>query len=205
MDKFKRLNKSQRIKIESNNNEENIIKKEEHLIKERLQKIWRKNIYNILGILIISFINASSLFCNFNKNLLFKLSEVSLTINGTGNIKILSDNFFKKYNKCDIYINDSLQNIASNEYDFNSSEYIYKIKIIWNDIITTAGTMFAKCSNIIEIDLSNFNSSLVNDMQNMFYECKSLISLNLSNFNTLKVVRMNGLPQSWNKIYRIIC
>ena len=44
--------------------------------------------------------------------------------------------------------------------------------------------MFYNCSNITEIDLSNFDSSLANDMRYMFKNCTSLISINLTNFNT---------------------
>ena len=53
--------------------------------------------------------------------------------------------------------------------------------------------MFNKCINITEIDLSSFNTSNVNFMQNMFYGCSSLTSLNLANFNTLKVTDMSSM------------
>ena len=42
--------------------------------------------------------------------------------------------------------------------------------------------MFFNCSKIIDIDLSNFNATQVNNMSRMFYECTSLSSLNFSNF-----------------------
>ena len=38
-----------------------------------------------------------------------------------------------------------------------------------------------------ELDLSNFNTSLVMDMFGMFEECYSLTSLNISSFNTKKI------------------
>ena len=45
--------------------------------------------------------------------------------------------------------------------------------------------MFAGCSNITEINLSNFNTSLITDTGGMFRDCSLLESLDLSNFNTL--------------------
>jgi surface protein len=53
--------------------------------------------------------------------------------------------------------------------------------------------MFRGCSDITEIDFSNFNTSNVTIMQRMFFDCSSLTSLNLSNFNTSQVTRMNGM------------
>ena len=50
--------------------------------------------------------------------------------------------------------------------------------------------MFYGCSDIIEIDLSYFNSSEIVDMCYMFRDCISLTSLNLSNFDTSKVIKM---------------
>ena len=51
--------------------------------------------------------------------------------------------------------------------------------------------MFSGCSNITAIDLSNFDTSKVIDMNMMFYGCSSLSSLNLSNYDTSKVIDMN--------------
>ena len=70
---------------------------------------------------------------------------------------ILSNYFFKRYNQCDIYINESKKNIIRNYYDFSNSENdIYFIRIIWNISIYSAFKMFEKCEKIIKIDLSKF-------------------------------------------------
>ena len=50
--------------------------------------------------------------------------------------------------------------------------------------------MFYGCSSLQTLNLSNFNTSLVTDMQQMFYSCSSLLTLNLSNFNTLLSTNM---------------
>ena len=43
------------------------------------------------------------------------------------------------------------------------------------------------------LDLSNFNTQNVTNMENMFYGCKSLLSLNLSNFNAKSINSMNTM------------
>ena len=50
--------------------------------------------------------------------------------------------------------------------------------------------MFAYCSSLTSLNLSNFNTSKVKSMQGMFNGCSSLTSLNLSNFDTSKVESM---------------
>ena len=47
-----------------------------------------------------------------------------------------------------------------------------------------------KIKNILEIDLSNFDTSEVTDMHNMFYGTSNLTTLNVSNFDTSKVTDM---------------
>ena len=51
--------------------------------------------------------------------------------------------------------------------------------------------MFSYCSSFISLNLSNFNSNKVTDMEYMFYNYSSLISLNLSFFNTNNVNNMD--------------
>ena len=47
--------------------------------------------------------------------------------------------------------------------------------------------------NILEIDLSNFDTSRVMDMSNMFYFMSRLTTLNLSNFDTSNVLSMSDM------------
>ena len=46
--------------------------------------------------------------------------------------------------------------------------------------------MFNNCSSIEELNISNFITDNVTNMQKMFYKCILLKKLNLSNFNTTK-------------------
>ena len=124
-------------------------------------------------------------------NLVFPLnalSEITLTIRGPGNLKILSDKFFQENKPYEIYVNDSFLEIK-NEFFYNNTD-IFIVEVQWNITIKNINNMFENCDNIIEIDLSNFNTSQVTDISCMFYRCLSLSSLNLDNIDTSNVDNM---------------
>ena len=52
------------------------------------------------------------------------------------------------------------------------------------------GSMFESCSSLTSLDLSNFNTSKVTNMNYMFHGCSGLTSLDLSNFDTSNVTNM---------------
>ena len=51
--------------------------------------------------------------------------------------------------------------------------------------------MFYRCDDIIEVDLSKFNSTQVKYTDRMFAYCTSLTSVNLTNFKTSQVINMH--------------
>ena len=51
----------------------------------------------------------------------------------------------------------------------------------------------AKIKNILDLDLSSFDTSMVTNMENMFRGVRGLTTLDLSNFNTSKVTNMGGM------------
>ena len=50
--------------------------------------------------------------------------------------------------------------------------------------VTDCINMFNNMTNIIYIDLSNFDSSQIENLKNMFYNCISLLSINLNAIHT---------------------
>ncbi len=61
--------------------------------------------------------------------------------------------------------------------------------------------MFNGCSQLLNLDLTNFNTSEVTDMSYMFQGCgnsSSLMTLDLSSFDTAKVTTMQQMFQSSN-------
>ena len=95
----------------------------------------------------------------------------------------------------------------------------YYIKLKWNNEVTSLSCLFYNITNILIVDLSQFNSTLVEstrylfyncqsltsinfnnfissnikDMQYMFYNCSSLVSIDLSSFDTSKVTSFSGM------------
>ena len=70
---------------------------------------------------------------------------------------------------------------------------IYTIKLKFNFYLTDAFVMFMGCKNIIEIDLSSFNSKNITNMAAMFRDCINLTNINFSNFITKNVTIMNSM------------
>ena len=56
--------------------------------------------------------------------------------------------------------------------------------------ITNMNGMFFNCNNLKYLNLEKFDTSKVENMRNMFCLCKSLKELNLSSFNTSNVINM---------------
>jgi len=134
---------------------------------------------NICIIIMISF----NLIISNNNN-------ITLKIQGPGFSNILgpSNQFSSSHYPNIIYINGNPNYTITNRYYFNEMNNI--VNLIWNNSIDNCQYMFDGCSNITEIDLSNFDASKVINMYTMFHKCSQLTSLNLSNFNTSKVTNM---------------
>ncbi|MBO7340882.1 MAG: BspA family leucine-rich repeat surface protein [Lachnospiraceae bacterium] len=52
---------------------------------------------------------------------------------------------------------------------------------------------FAECFSLMEIDLSNFDTSKVLNMTGMFYDCTGMATLNVGSFNTANVTNMENM------------
>ena len=59
--------------------------------------------------------------------------------------------------------------------------------------VTNMSLMFAECSSLTSLDVSNFNTSNVIYMNSIFAGCSSLTSLDISNFNTSNVTDMAAM------------
>ena len=129
-------------------------------------------------------------------------SEITIKVKGTGDQTIISGS--KSYCLSDgtcntfdyipneIYVNNELQNYQGFQV-YGLTEEINAIKLVFYDTITNCISMFNQLENIIEVDLSKFDTSSVTNMYRMFCGCHYLTSINLSNFNTSKVVNMRSM------------
>ena len=117
------------------------------------------------------------------------ISEINLVIEGNGKQKILSDSFSIKPSQVKIngHINDTCYKTCDLEENLNN------ITIKFNGLITTCASMFDGLVNIIEIDLSNFNTSKVENMYRMFNGCTNLKKITFGNIDTSSVKNMKQL------------
>ena len=70
---------------------------------------------------------------------------------------------------------------------------IVTVKLKFEKNINNFYRMFSDLYNIIEIDLSKLNTSLVNNMSYMFENCYSLIFVNLSNLYLSSMINMDNM------------
>lgn len=76
---------------------------------------------------------------------------------------------------------------------FTNLESIENIELLDTSNVTNMEAMFRSCSNLKEIDLSNFDTRNVTSMLSMFSSCRSLTSIDVSNFDTSKVRNLSTM------------
>ena len=116
-------------------------------------------------------------------------SEIHLVINGTGNQNILDISF--KYSPYEVIVNGYVNNTCNKTCFL--TEDINNITLKFSEQIKTCAGMFQYLDNITEINLSNFDVSLVNSTKHMFRNCLNLKKIILSNFNTYNLVNMSHM------------
>jgi len=137
---------------------------------------------------------------NKNKRILNSFEEY-LRIDPDSKLKDKIYNNEDEIKKCEIHINDEL--IPFNYFHKFKTKGKYIIKYIFKNNLTNTAFMFAGCSSLNNIDLSNFNTNNVTNMAGMFLVCISLNNINLSNFNTNNVTNMLGMFQGCSSLNNI--
>ena len=94
-----------------------------------------------------------------------------------------------------VYLNMNSSEMFYSKYGEQEIKNILEIDLSSFDTskVTNMGRMFSGMSNLTALDLSNFDTSYVTDMRSMFSSMSSLATLNPSNFDTSKVTNMNGM------------
>ena len=119
------------------------------------------------------------------------IPNITLKIQEIGNYCILGKDFEKKNYPNETIINGIKQNITN--YIYNFTKIDNKVELIWYYKMKDCKYMFKGCSNINDINFSNFDTSQVTYMVGMFEGCSSLLSLNITNFDTSKVTSISSM------------
>ena len=130
------------------------------------------------------------------------LNEITIKINGLEDQYILNNDFY--YCPETIYLNgNSVSAVETNCKIINipsGGESTNEVKLVWNEKLVSLAGIFSGLANLIEVDLSNFDSSSVIDMANMFFVSENLKIVDFSNFNTEKVVSMSQMFRGCHSI-----
>ena len=127
-------------------------------------------------------------------------SDIYLIIKDKGEHFILNNSFY--LDPFEVIINGQIQNI-SNKKSFNLESVLNNITIKFDRQINSFRNMFSGLTNIIEIDLSNLDTSKVTTMEEMFNGCINLEKINFGNINTSLVSNMNYLFHNCTKLESI--
>ena len=87
--------------------------------------------------------------------------------------------------------------------DFRDEDLSDSLEGLDTSNITDMNSMFYNCSNVTELDLSNFNTDKVTSMATMFWGCGSIESLDISSFNMSNVTNVNNMFASCNNLTHI--
>ena len=76
----------------------------------------------------------------------------------------------------------------------------------WNTTnVTNMSSMFSGCSHLITLDVSGWDTSAVINMYNMFYGCSSLTSLDVSGWDTSAVTNFFSMFRDCSKLQALDC
>ena len=159
--------------------------KAKNLIEKR-EKSFRYTTKNIISkrILIFLFI----LYMNINLSISANQFVSIKMKNGDNKYFINPD--FKKY-ILEIHINDEKIPGIFSKYVFVDEEIT--VKVLFNSTINNCSGMFKDCSNILEIDFTNFDSSNITHLSETFKGCNNLKSIDLSNWDISRVTSIDNL------------
>ena len=139
---------------------------------------------------------------DINNNMKINKDEIEIKYkpkkNNNYKVRIFGEGFIENNrNKCKIIykngeydLTDYLSNI--DRYYNNQDEFTLKLNNIKN--IKSAYSMFFNCASLFSLDISEWDTSNIEDMSYMFYGCESLFSLpDISKWNTWNVFTMDGM------------
>ena len=139
---------------------------------------------------------------NPSRNLINKYSEIHLIIQGNGLQNLLSDS---DYNEADdpseVYVEAVLKEGCIKTCNLEKDRN--KITLRYSNKMKTCYYMFYCLTNLIEVDLSDFDASEVSKMNGMFYGCSSLEKITFGNIKTDSLENIAGAFTKCHKLKSI--
>ena len=141
-------------------------------------------LYYILIIYILHIFWVNVITLKSQRILINNKSEINLVIEGSGNQKILSS-YYKGVNPSKVLVNGKEDSSCSTTCKLKDPKS--NITLIFNDPFDSLYEMFRGLTNIIEVDLSKFDTSKLTNMIRIFYDCQKLKKIYFGNFTTKSV------------------
>ena len=213
VDKF-----NEQIQFHLNQNELiNELKNEIEIINDcnEISKI--KSKIRIINLIIKSLIEENEKYKNNIKNIIngsykeLNVDNKKNIIKGIFNVEDINQDvaIFNQYVEdegFDVYLNDKKVDVIKSykiQYKnfLDSGKGNYEYKVIFKNKIPNLERIFQNCSNLIKIDLSDFNTINTNSMGWMFNRCHKLKEIKgINKFITSKVTNMSTMFQECNEI-----
>ena len=137
------------------------------------------------------FIFLPSITCNF----------ITVKLKGTEESQFFINPIKERQCPDKIYLNEKIISQKTCKYNFTNK--IITIKLKWDKTLTNFYRLFSNISNILEVDFSYYDTSLVKNMSYMFDNCKDLIYVNLSNRDLSSVRSANNMFSNCFSLKRV--
>ena len=178
-----------------NNNKENLLINESKDNKNKYNNklfVIKNNKVNFMiwNFVLINLINIVLMKKTFNETR--RLTDgvtIDLKINKHGKVRIINSMYVPDR----VYLNDTNITIDQTGQIYLENEGINNITLEWDEKLTRCERFFTDSEGIIEIDLSNFDTSLVTSMKSMFMNCADLEIINFNNIETSLVNNMTSM------------
>ena len=167
------------------------------------------NFFNNLIIkyaLVVNIISSYKFNCFILKELKSSDFIVKIKINGTGYQNIINPDIKNIDNQKypdEIIIekeNGTVSAVGGGICHINLEDDDNLIIMKWNTYPNSTNNMFANCVSITEIDLSQFDLTLITIMKWMFLNCYNLTKVTFGNYNTSNLKNTNSM---FNTCYRL--
>ena len=154
--------------------------------------------------------NASDVVPTFNDGYQYTVNEVES--NGIYTVEINSDSDFSSCNfkdKLELLTVEYLKVTSNVQYMtdmFSTCSQLTQLDVSnWDTSkVTNMHAMFANCSKLTQLDVSKWDTSNVQYMDYMFQKCSQLTQLDVSKWDTSKVQYMTDMFQKCSKLHLII-